>query len=71
MGHACLCHASFLLLDLLFDFQGALSLCRYDNQLLQLTVSCLYLSAMVGAFGSELSRPLGRKASSSVHPHAS
>ena len=36
-------------------------LCRYDDQLLQLTVSCLYLSAMVGALGSELSRPLGRK----------
>ncbi|CAK0785840.1 hypothetical protein CVIRNUC_009052 [Coccomyxa viridis] len=35
--------------------------CKYDDQLLQLTVSCLYLSAMVGALGSELSRPLGRK----------
>ena len=42
-------------------------LCRYDDQLLQLTVSCLYLSAMVGALGSELSRPLGRKVMPCLH----
>ena len=37
--------------------------CRYNNQLLQLTVSCLYLAAIVGALASELARPLGRKVS--------
>ena len=34
---------------------------RYNNALLQLTVSCLYLAAVVGALGSELARPYGRK----------
>jgi hypothetical protein len=37
---------------------------RYNNQLLQLTISCLYLAAIVGALGSELARPLGRKVGS-------
>ncbi|CAL5228352.1 g11467 [Coccomyxa viridis] len=35
--------------------------CKYNDQLLQLTVSCLYLAAMVGALGSELARPYGRR----------
>ena len=42
---------------------------RYNNQLLQLTISCLYLAAIVGALGSELARPLGRKVGVSQHCH--
>ena len=47
---------------------GCAYCCRYNNQLLQLTVSCLYLAAIVGALASELARPLGRKVNKLFSP---